>query len=472
MLPSLQSLSLRRRRGPPTGAPASNDEYLQDKYDSGRPFYKNPDSNLNDDAETPELSEKVRGKLPAKEPDKKSLLDSLKLVQKVMAPIKQEEKRRRERRTGGIRSDTALNEKKPVENTPKQDKLEKAARAALRRAKIALDIGVVSEKYKTLKREAWEALWKWRRATVPTEESIDLSTAVKQGQEWVASDIILPYMFEKGEVGQMDHGSLKVWAHLESIVSDGLYAEAIYVVAKTSAFYRLEDAGYSDALVFQEYTVAYLRKAFLGLAFNNNAAYRFADFVWTRNDALAHFNREIAVLKNVKEMRELATRAGFFEPLLVLESALNKELRTNDLFYEDRRLFDPRTVPRNQVVATVDSSLHMYVQLKAAYDNLKAAYNGAADSLGAVVPDALYDMITNLHSAMQMVSNVLTTMDKALPDDLLSLYADSLPPVRNDGTDATALWYEHFDHYFRKTSLDLFGSQVGAGSFVPVLKND
>ena len=59
MLPSLQSLSLRRRRGPPTGAPASNDKYLQDKYDSGRPFYDDTDSNSDDDAANTKLSEKA-----------------------------------------------------------------------------------------------------------------------------------------------------------------------------------------------------------------------------------------------------------------------------------------------------------------------------------------------------------------------------------------------------------------------------
>ena len=493
MLPSLQSLSLRRRRGPPTGAPASNDKYLQDKYDSGRPFYDDTDSNSDDDAANTklsekakgklpakdndaantDLSEKARGKLPAKEPDGKSLLDSLKSLQKVMAPIKQEEKKRRERRAGKGRSDTALNEKKPVENTPKQKKLEKEARVALLKEEIAL--GVVmdainkqesaerieggSERYKQLKREAGQALWKWRRVTVPTEESTDLDIAVREGTEWVASEIIRPYVEANGEVGQMHEGSLKVWAHLESIVNDGLYAEAVYVVDQTNAFYRDMDADYSEALVFQEYTVAYLRKAFLGLAFNNNAAYRFADFMWARNDGLAYFNWQMAVLKGKKEMRELATTAGFFEPLLVLESTLNKVLRTDDVFYQDRRLFDPRTVPRNQVVATVDNSLHMYVQLKAAYEKLKEAYNGAADSLGAVVPDPLYNMIANLHSAMQMVSNVLKIMDGALPDDLLSLYADSVPPVRGDGTAATKEWYRDFHNYFRKTCETLFGHQ-------------
>ena len=477
MLPSLQSLSLCRRRGPlATGAPPSNDKYLQDKYDSGRPFYDDPDSDSNDDADPPELSEKARGKLPAKEPDKKSVLDALRTLKDALAPIRKEEKKRRERRAGGGGSDMALNEKKPVENTPKQKKLEERAKVALREAKIALrvvtdtfkkqtsaenteDDSKRSDRYKMLKRVAEQALWQWRRETVPAEESTDLDTAVREGTDWVASEIIQPYLEANGEVEQMYRGSLKVWAHLESIVKEGLYAEAVYVVDKTNAFYRDMDTDRSEALVFQEYTVAYLRKAFLGLAFNNNAAYRFADFVWARNDALDYFNSQISVLKSVKEMRELATRAGFFEPLLLLESTLNKELRTDDLFYKDRRLFDPRTVPRNQVVATVDRSLHMYVQLKAAYESLVAAYNGAAESLGAVVPDALFNMMANLHYAMQMASNVLRTMDGALPDKLLRLYTDSSPPVRNDGTKATKEWYERFHDYFRTTRETLFGHQ-------------
>ena len=426
----------------------------------------------------PKLSEKAKGKRPVQKPtspppQNNSILESLKTFKGIVGPIVEEERKRRAEEEQKLQA--RVEAKPPVQNTPEQQQLEDEAKKAQKREEIALQllltvmtkkgseatVGPAQIKYHKLRDDAQEARWKWRAAIMPKAEPVNVYTARAQGLDWVEQVIIDAY--EDPEATDKEAtillGGFQISERIKSITNQGRYAEALYTIYKTHDFYKSQKLEiYTRDMTFTEWAVNYVRKALLGIALTHTDAFKFVDFVFARRDIVKHLNLQMGLLTGDRDSREEARKKKFLVPWLKLEETLNARLRIEDYqAFKDGVLFDPRTVPHNQVVNAIDETLHFYTTLQKSFDLAKLGLDNAMKKeYTSSLPRKTFVIFNNLTIIARDLQRAVNMMERALNPQILNLYLYAMPPSRKDETNATKLWYDLFNSYYRQTRKEVF----------------